>query len=186
MTIIAPLPFTLQNGTTADADQVMADLNQIRNDVNSAFSSSSAPAQGYRGAVVTNAGQSFTFGVLTPITFTSEYIDTGSIHDNSVNPSRLTVPSGITKVRLLGSVVTSSPIDDGAFILLTLLKNGSGASPQTTIIKADSTSGDQWSGQLISSTISCTAGDYFQLAIRMDSTANNSIGLAWFEMQVLA
>lgn len=34
MTIIGPLPFTLTNGTTADASQVQADLDQIRNDVN--------------------------------------------------------------------------------------------------------------------------------------------------------
>lgn len=35
MAIIAPLPFTLTNGTTADATQVMADLNAIANAVNS-------------------------------------------------------------------------------------------------------------------------------------------------------
>lgn len=34
MTIVSALPFTLQNGTTADATQVMADFDQIRNDVN--------------------------------------------------------------------------------------------------------------------------------------------------------
>lgn len=32
--IIPPLPFTLANGSTADASQVMADLNQIRDSVN--------------------------------------------------------------------------------------------------------------------------------------------------------
>ncbi len=34
MTIINALPFTLQNGTTADATQVMADFDEIVNDVN--------------------------------------------------------------------------------------------------------------------------------------------------------
>ena len=34
MTIINALPFNLQNGTTADATQVMADFNEIVNDVN--------------------------------------------------------------------------------------------------------------------------------------------------------
>lgn len=37
MSIISPLPFTLTNGTSADASQVMADLDQIRDDVNAAF-----------------------------------------------------------------------------------------------------------------------------------------------------
>lgn len=34
MSIISALPYTLQNGQVADATQVMANLNQIRNDVN--------------------------------------------------------------------------------------------------------------------------------------------------------
>lgn len=34
MTIIGALPVTLQNGTTADATDVMSDLNKIRNDTN--------------------------------------------------------------------------------------------------------------------------------------------------------
>src|SRR5882672_5153759 len=34
MTIVNALPFNLQNGTTADATQVMADFNSIKNDVN--------------------------------------------------------------------------------------------------------------------------------------------------------
>src|ERR1700761_656185 len=34
MTIINALPFDLQNGTTADASQVMADFDEIVNDVN--------------------------------------------------------------------------------------------------------------------------------------------------------
>lgn len=32
--IIPPLPFTLANGTTADATEVMADLNTLRNNIN--------------------------------------------------------------------------------------------------------------------------------------------------------
>ena len=35
MSIVSSLPYNLTNGTTADATQVMGDLNQIRNDVNS-------------------------------------------------------------------------------------------------------------------------------------------------------
>lgn len=34
MTIVSAVPFTLQNGTIADATQVMADFNSIKNDVN--------------------------------------------------------------------------------------------------------------------------------------------------------
>lgn len=34
MTIISALPYNLQNNNTADATQVMANINQIRNDVN--------------------------------------------------------------------------------------------------------------------------------------------------------
>ncbi len=43
MTIIAALPNNLTNGTTADASQVMADLNQIVNNVNSNAAPLSSP-----------------------------------------------------------------------------------------------------------------------------------------------
>ena len=42
MTIVGALPFTLQNGTTADATQVMADFNSIKTDVNTNGAASGA------------------------------------------------------------------------------------------------------------------------------------------------
>jgi protein-disulfide isomerase-like protein with CxxC motif len=53
MPIIGTLPNTLTNGTTADATQVMADLNQIVNDVN-------ANAAPVTNTALLNAANTFT------------------------------------------------------------------------------------------------------------------------------
>lgn len=48
--LVGPLPYTLTNGTTADATQVMADLNKIVNDVNTNVVFPSFTQQGYYAA----------------------------------------------------------------------------------------------------------------------------------------
>ena len=87
MAIVSPLPFTLQNGTTADATEVMADFNSILNDVNlnaaenganaditsiTGLTTPLAPSQGgtqiWRAATMTNAANAITVTVSVPST----------------------------------------------------------------------------------------------------------------------
>lgn len=60
MSIISALPYTLQNGTNADASQVMADFNQIRDDVNNNAGigsvTSVATGAGLTGGPITTSG----------------------------------------------------------------------------------------------------------------------------------
>lgn len=89
MTIINTLPFQLQNGTTADATQVMADLNQIVSNVNANAAANGAnsditslsglttpltPAQGgsetYYGGTSGGTANAQTVATLTPTGFT--------------------------------------------------------------------------------------------------------------------
>jgi hypothetical protein len=107
--IISSLPFTLTNGQPNDASQVMANLNQIRNDVNNNAQSANAPAAAYLGAVVTFATtQNTTEPTAYTVAFTAENIDTSSIHSTSVNNSRLTVPAAVSKVKLTANIFTST------------------------------------------------------------------------------
>ena len=56
---------------------------------------------GFRGALVTDASaQTITTAVLTDMNWDQESYDTDTIHDTSTNNERLSVPSGVTKVRL--------------------------------------------------------------------------------------
>lgn len=60
MSIISALPYTLQNGNNADASQVMADFNQIRDDVNNNAGTGSltnvATGAGLTGGPITTTG----------------------------------------------------------------------------------------------------------------------------------
>ncbi len=77
MSIVGALPFTLQNGTTADATQVMADFNSIKTDVNS-----NAAANGANNDITSLAGLTTPLSVAqggsgsaapAPFTFTGGY-----------------------------------------------------------------------------------------------------------------
>jgi hypothetical protein len=111
MTIIAALPFTLQNGTTADATQVMADFDEIVNDVNAnaahngvntditaltGLTTPLTPAQGgsrvYTGSVSTGTANVQVVATTSPIgfalttgnrvTFIAQFTNTGSLTVN--------------------------------------------------------------------------------------------------------
>lgn len=88
MTIVPSLPYTLQNGQTADASQVMADFNTIRNGVNSNAAANGvnsditeilglttplSPAQGgstvYRGGTSTGSANAQALATLAPTGF---------------------------------------------------------------------------------------------------------------------
>lgn len=101
----------------------------------------------------------YTAGVA--ITWDSEIYDDGGWHDNSTNPSRLTVPSGITRVRAGGMVLIANNTS-GVAVTLGILKNGSltfdGAC--SSKIAASGTSNRHF---VASGPISVTAGDYLEL-----------------------
>lgn len=93
MSIISPLPFTLTNGEVADGSQVMADLNQIRNDVNS-------------NAVDIN--QISSVGNIKSVT-------SGNL---SSNGSSVTIPARSMPILYAVELISGSPVDPGVIILL--------------------------------------------------------------------
>jgi hypothetical protein len=91
MTIVGALPFTLQNGTTADATQVMADFNSIKTDVNS-----HAAANGANNDITSLAG------LTTPLSVAQG--GTGSI----LGPgTKLLVASTVSSQATLSLVLTA-------------------------------------------------------------------------------
>lgn len=100
MTIIGALPVTLQNGTTAEATEVMADLNKIRNDVNS-----NAAANGANADITSLSGLTTPLSVAqggTPVRIGGT--STGSANAQVV---ATTSPSGFTLTN--GLEVTFTP-----------------------------------------------------------------------------
>lgn len=196
--IIAPLPFTLTNGTTADADQVRADLNQIRNDVNLqvpiaiAMAVAGVVGGGYRGAVVyPTLEQDIPNNTNTRLSFDANTIDTDNIHNNVVNNKRLVVPAGVTKVRLFAQVGVDVTMSGSSQLSweLEILKN-SGTNIPTMIKQLEmTTNGLIIREQLVTSALVVAPGEYFEFNAWFYSLA--FIGAAtnkdhtWFEMQIL-
>ena len=93
------------------------------------------------------------------VKFNTENYDTASIHDNVTNNTRLTVPAGITKIRLQGHI---SAVGTGAngILILRIRKNG-----VTNIAEgANVTFGvNPLSGDVISQLQTVSTGDYFEL-----------------------
>jgi hypothetical protein len=143
-----------------------------------------------RGALVyPSSTQSLSNGVEAAISFNTESYDTDSIHSNTTNNSRLTVPSGITKVKLSGNfqIASASDYTSGT---LRIKKNGStfiggpyvGAEPSSSTGVVLGVS---------SAVVEVTSGDYFELyASQVNSaTASRSTNLIangnWFAMEII-
>ena len=215
MTIISPLPFAITNGTTADASEVMANLDQIRNDVNSnattggGLGNVSGPASAvdghiavfdgitgkiikdsgvagalsYRGASLNdNSGQSWTGSA--KLTFSTVLIDTNSIYSGGA-PTRLTVPSGVTKARFIGCIHLN--VVAGTLVALKLMKNNVLLDSPLGIFYRQifDGGGDGITLAITSVALPVTPGDYFELSVGTSPSVSCNTFATTFEMQIL-
>ena len=107
--------------------------------------------------------------------------DTDSIHDNATNNTRLTVPSGVTKVKIKGGLKGTASQRH----LFHLFKNGSSAfigNPKLDI--SDVNLSEMF---LSSPVLDVTASDYFEFNVYPTpaSTVVDQTGLAWFSMEII-
>lgn len=84
---------------------------------------SSSPA--FSGASAFVAGDTINNATYTAITFTLESWDSDAYHDNSTNPSRMTIPSGHSGFKYLLSGVIEWPSDANGYRELRLYSSGS-------------------------------------------------------------
>lgn len=147
----------------------------------------------FRGALVyDSSGPSIANATDTQITYNQESYDTDSIHDIGSNPSRLTVPSNITKVRLSTNVNWAKNATGQRSI--TIYKNGTGnyqGMPSKYDQAGPAGGSDTTHSQTITSpTLEVTAGDYFEVNVYQTSTgALGTSGIAgnfnWFAMEII-
>lgn len=194
MSIISPLPFTLQNGTTADASEVMADLNQIRDDVNqNAANGGQLGVPSYKGALVIAGvgGQTLLHAASNILIYNGGVtIDTNSIFNASF-PTRLTVPSGASIVRLIAQVTVTAVVESAGRIFNAVIrKNGTDYASVPARATFISSGVETPNFTLIAPIlIDCVPGDYFEVDVTIsrntDRTISSSGALTWFEMQIL-
>jgi hypothetical protein len=116
------------------------------------------------------AVQSIANATVTKITFDSEYFDTDSIHDNSTNNTRFTVPSGKNgKWQVI--VMLHYNIDSSGFRQIRLMKNNSvfGVSAINATVSANTS----WA---VSDIFDLVATDYMEVAAYQTSGASINTG----------
>lgn len=125
----------------------------------------------------------------TAIAFGSstETFDTDAIHDTSSNPSRMTVPSGVSKIRMQGQAVHTATGTSANAIGLQIGKNGSASYAGSPRMIAETTTASG-SIQIISPVLVVTPGDYFELFFYSESDTSVVLiaNQTWFAMEIVA
>lgn len=141
----------------------------------------------FRGALAYNSTNltNISTGFTTP-TFNSEHYDTDAIHDTSTNTDRLTVPTGVTKVRVSFRLnISSATIPEWRCFIN---KNGSGAYIGSNhAYKTNSGFTDDF-GSAATAVIPVTSGDYFTIQYQTTSGTYTVLGGStgsWFMMEII-
>lgn len=142
-----------------------------------------------RGALAClSSNQSIANATDVTINFGAEDYDTNGIHDNATNNSRLTVPSGVTKVRLMGQM--SFDTNSTGVRKVDLRRNGSSTFAGRVLVSYSTASSGrtymQWSSPIMT-----VSGHYFEIRAYQDSGGSlNIVGDAdciqtWFAMEII-
>lgn len=144
-----------------------------------------AAASGF-GALVTMASDLTAQNYTAPriLSFDTETYDDGGWHDNVTNNSRLTVPSGVTKVRIAAQV-SGTGINADVAKSIEIYKNGAAMSPQVYLM--DSHISGAPSDRVQSYVADVTAGDYFEVRYLLGSDVSTNIIAAqtWFAIETV-
>ena len=137
------------------------------------------------------ANQACTTGAWTTLSFgtgSEVYKDVGNMHSTTVNPTRLTVPEGASRVKLHGQVTIEGNVATDIGIRIT--KGGAwliDGWPSQSI----GPTGNPQQINVSSPALEVTAGDYFELELWHDHGSNrNAFGSSsgqytWFNMEVV-
>lgn len=112
----------------------------------------------YGCALTRSVAQTITSGLLTALTFDTETFDTAGMHDLVSNTNRITIPTGVTRVRLTSTLIWNS--NSTALRYHSIYLNG------TTFVAADERNAAEVSGScLVVDNYPCVAGDYFDVRV---------------------
>lgn len=131
--------------------------------------------ESHRGALVNLAADETAANYATrkAVPFDAEQYDTDVIHDNVTLKTRLTVPAGVTKVRLTGQVVASLA-GTNEFANLNVEKNGSTAWIGTAETRSE-TAQTTVKLSVATTVVVVVPGDYFELFFQVQTDASITI-----------
>ena len=140
----------------------------------------------FSGCLVSLSGsQSIPNTTVSTLSWGTENRDTDNFHSNSVNPSRLIVPVGVSTVILRAQVRWDSNVAGERQVLF--LKNGSSSYPGRAFAKMKDMS--ELMMTLVSPPLAVSSGDYFELAAWQNSGGSRTVeqhDTTWFSLQALS
>ena len=184
----APIASPTFTGTVGGITKAMVGLGSVDNTadvekpisaaVQTALDGKAAVGVGtaFRGALVYNN----TEAVGIPINWSAESYDTDNIHEGVANPSRLTVPAGVTKVRLL-----ASHINKEGYTAKSILYKGNVSALGGWYA---TTNGNTTTNNAVissSAVLNVVGGDYFQVHMAGTAPADSTGSLMWFAMEII-
>lgn len=146
----------------------------------------------FSGALVKKAADQTTanYSAGAVVTWDTETYDVGGWHDTGSNTSRLTVPSGVTHVRITGQVAVEAVASNSASYLY-VIKNGDNnvATRHINLPRASPafTNGGDHFVNLASGPLAVSPGDYFELFYHMpaDSSVTINAAKSWFAIEAI-
>lgn len=112
-------------------------------------------------------------GATVTVDFDAETADAGGWHDNSTANTRLTVPSGVTRIRVIGS---SGTINVGSDAMRGFFsKNGADFTGRPICTSILSGVGASCGINVVSPVLIVSAGDYFEFTIQNLGTTNGTL-----------
>ncbi len=141
----------------------------------------------YRGALVKPNADITTVNATSGYTVVhdAESYDTDAIHDNATNNTRLTVPAGVTRVRLSANVDIALASNDD-YMEHQILKGGIGnwdGAPDQLVEVGLTLS----KSNITSAVVTVVAGDYFEqkIVIQSDTSVTIDKDRTWFAMEII-
>jgi len=138
----------------------------------------------FSGALVVKAADqtaaNYTSGAM--IAWDTETYDVGGWHEGVTNPSRITIPSGVTRVKLTANVVIQS-LSGGTYAYLAIYKNGADF-PGTGSQLTEATAGTYYLNCSTADGIAVSAGDYFETRLFVETDTSVTVNAAFSSFSV--
>lgn len=138
-----------------------------------------------RGAVVKKSADQTAadYSTATAVAWNAEISDTDTIHNNATNNTRLTVPSGVTRVRLKANLELANVTAD-TWTKIKIRKNAAAFDGQGT---ASVETGDTTVYiNAESAEVTVVGGDYFDVTLQTEDTSIDVVAAgSWFAMEII-
>lgn len=171
--------------TLAAGANITLTTNAGTDTVTIAAAGASLPA--YKGAMVTKAADqtAANYSAGAVVAWDSELYDTDSFHESVTNPSRLTIPSGVTKVNITAALCLTL-VAANEWTLVLLQKNGSPTFSGASANFSTSNGTSRFPSTTVIG-VPVTAGDYFEafLQTQIDTSITVLAARSCFTIQVV-